>query len=41
VEGMDESQVEKLIEISDFYFNDVRDLFERAGADPAEFLPAY
>lgn len=28
----------KLIEINDYYYNEIRDLFERAGADPEDYI---
>ena len=37
----DETLSEEMIEINDFYFADLRDLLERAGASPSEFDSSY
>jgi len=28
----------RLIEINDYYYSEIRDLFQRAGADPKDYL---
>ncbi|MBG0788585.1 MAG: PhnD/SsuA/transferrin family substrate-binding protein, partial [Anaerolineaceae bacterium] len=34
---LDNFVTQKLVEINDYYFADLRDLFERAGEDPANY----